>query len=255
MTIEHKPPRIEPVQTDDTAKYLLRSSREIAAVLRRLVDSRSLLSVHAAPGNDTFLTALLDVSGDGSMLVLDGSPDRNLNARIGQAAKLDCVTQLDKVRIQFPLERPMLQTWNGKPAFAAALPEELLRLQRREFYRLQTPVADPLNCIVPLPDAGEVSLRIIDISGGGIAIAAAPDTLSFTAGDSFPGCRIKLPDSEPITARLTVRNLFRVPTRSGAGMLRVGCEFSEMPRGAEETIQRYILKIDRQRSARQRALG
>lgn len=108
---------------------------------------------------------------------------------------------------------------------------------------------------MPLPGAGEMTLRIIDISGGGIAIAVPPAETPFSPGDEFSGCWIKLPDSPPISARLTVRNLFRLTTPNGIGMLRAGCEFSDMPRGADEAIQRYIFKIERQRSARQRSLG
>ena len=37
-------------------------------------------------------------------------------------------------------------------------------------------------------------------------------------------------------------------------MCHAGCQFTHMPRGAEDTIQRYILKVERARNARQRAL-
>ena len=79
--------------------------------------------------------------------------------------------------------------------------------------------------------------------------------VTFAPGSEFTGCQIRLPDSAPIPARLVVRNLFRLTTRNGVEMLRAGCQFSGMPRGADEVIQRYILKIERERSARQRALG
>ena len=58
--------------------------------------------------------------------------------------------------------------------------------------------------------------------------------------------------SRPIPARLVVRNLFRITNRSGAELLRAGCEFADMPRGAEDAIQRYILKVERERNARDR---
>ncbi|ENO87962.1 flagellar brake protein [Thauera linaloolentis] len=255
MTIEHELTRVELLQADDASKYLLKDDREILFIMRRLVDARSLLSARGEPGYDSFLTALLQISSDGSTLILDGSPDAALNARLEQAERLDCVTQLDKVRIQFMLDRPVFQTWREGPAFSAALPGELLRLQRREFYRLQAPVTHSLTCTVPLPHAGELALRIIDISGGGIAIAVPPADAPFAPGDEFAGCRITLPDSPPISARLIVRNLFRLTTRNGVEMLRAGCEFSDMPRGADEAIQRYILRIERERNARQHTLG
>ena len=43
-----------------------------------------------------------------------------------------------------------------------------------------------------------------------------------------------------------------VASCSGAELLRAGCEFADMPRGAEDAIQRYILKVERERNARDR---
>jgi c-di-GMP-binding flagellar brake protein YcgR len=259
MAIEQELTRVELLQADDVSKYVLKNEREILSIMRQLVDARSLVSARLVPGTDAFLSAILRVADDGHSLILDGSPDVLMNDRIERAAQLDCVTQLDKVRIQFRLERPTLEAFGSSPAFRAPLPGELLRLQRREFYRLQAPVTQSLTCTVPLPEAGgsmrEMTLRIIDISGGGIAIAVPPEGVPFAPGSEFAGCQIRLPDSAPIPARLIVRNLFRLTTRNGVEMLRAGCEFSDMPRGADEIIQRYILKIERERSARQRALG
>ena len=63
---------------------------------------------------------------------------------------------------------------------------------------------------------------------------------------------LRLPDTAPIPARLVVRNLFRITRRGGAEVLRAGCEFADLPRGAEDVIQRYILRVERTRNARER---
>ena len=39
-------------------------------------------------------------------------------------------------------------------------------------------------------------------------------------------------------------------TPNGSEGFRVGMQFSDLPRGADETIQRYIFRVDRQRNAR-----
>ena len=286
MAIEHEHTRVELIHADDEARYLLSDRREIAAILRQLIEAHALLSARLRPGTDTFITAILGVAEDGESLVIDASRDDAINARIiagaegpaagdpeaqgegldedvaaqdsSQAVVLDCVTQLDRVRIQFGLKSLQLTSSEGSAAFRAALPQQLLRLQRREFYRLQAPVTQSLTCTLPLRHTDGVvrnaDLRVLDISGGGVAIAVPPADAILEAGMELMDCQLKLPGSAPIPARLSVRNLFRITTPNGIEMLRAGCQFTHMPRGAEDTIQRYILKVERARNARQRAL-
>jgi len=256
MSIEHEDTRIELIHADDEAKYLLRDGREILAILRNIIAARALVSARLAPGNESYLSALIDVSEDDASVLLDASADALQNERIARAEALDCVTQLDKVRIQFALTGQRAVNEGGSPGFRCDLPTSLLRLQRREFYRLQTPISQAVTCTVALPQTDgsrrTTELRILDISGGGVAVAVPPVGVRFEPGTEFPNSLLNLPDVPPIPARLIVRNLFRITHRSGSELLRAGCEFADMPRGAEDAIQRYILKVERTRSARER---
>lgn len=113
-----------------------------------------------------------------------------------------------------------------------------------------------MSCTLALPRVDgsrrEAELRILDISGGGVAIAVPPVGVHFEPGTEFPDSLLRLPDTAPISARLVVRNLFRITRRGGAEVLRAGCEFADLPRGAEDAIQRYILRAERTRNARER---
>jgi c-di-GMP-binding flagellar brake protein YcgR len=255
MTLDHQHTRIELLDADEEARYIVRDGLEILAIMRGLVASRALVSARLAPGRESVLSTLIEVADDGTSVLLDGSADPAQNVRMARADALDCVTQLDKVRIQFQLREQRLIDEAGKPGLRAPLPDTLMRLQRREFYRLQTPLADSVTCTLqPRAEGGgrETELRILDISGGGIAVAVPPVGMRFEKGDEFPGCLLRLPDAAPIPARLIVRNLFHITHRNGTGMLRAGCEFADLPRGAADVIQRYILRIERERSARAR---
>lgn len=256
MSIEYEHTRVELLQAEDEAKYLLRERTEILFLLRSLLASRALVSVRMLPGSDSFLSALVDVASDGNSILLDGSSDAATNERIMHAERLDCVTRLDKVRIEFGLVGQRLVYEDGRPGFRVAPPQEMLRLQRREFFRLQTPATHTITCTLPVRSASGnehfTELRILDISGGGVAVAVPPTGIEFEPGAEFRDCRINLPDSAAISARLVVRNLFRITTRNGIEMLRAGCQFLDMPRGAEDSILRYIMRAERERSARHR---
>ncbi|MBN8440734.1 MAG: flagellar brake protein [Thauera sp.] len=256
MATEHNQTRVELVHADDESRFILRDPREILQLLKSLVSARALTTAHLEPGNQSFLTVILDLVETGGALLIDGSKDEAINQQVEKAERIICITQLDRIRIQFALPGVTKRDQVDGPVFAAPLPTEVLRLQRRDFYRLSTPVTQTATCAVPLelPDGARktVSLRILDISGGGIAVVVPPSDLPFAPGMTFNGCELKLPELEPIRTRLTVRNLFRLVTRNGVEMLRAGCEFSDLPPQAESIIQRYILKIERERNARER---
>jgi c-di-GMP-binding flagellar brake protein YcgR len=256
MATENHQTRVELLHADDEGKYLLRDTREILRLVKGLISGRALITAHLAPGTQSFLTAVVGLSEDERALLLDGSMEESINQQLERAEQITCITQLDRIRIQFDLSGPVRIDGERSPVFSVGLPSEVLRLQRRDFYRLSTPATQTVTCAIPLrSESGGVTtvdLRILDISGGGIAIAVPPTGAAFEPGMSFSGCRLKLPESEPISARLTVRNLFRLVTRNGVEMLRAGCQFSELPPQADNEIQRYILKVERQRNARER---
>lgn len=247
--------RIELLSTEDDERYQVRGAMEIRHLLFTLINRRALITARQNPGNQSFLTALLAVSDDGALL-LDGSTEESINEWVQAAAQLTCITQVHNVRIQFNIDTPARVVHEGRPAFRAALPTSVLRLQRREFYRLQTPVTQTINCTIPLTTTTgtqvTASVRIIDISGGGVAVAVPPRELQFAQNMEFPGCTLHLPDVEPISARLVVRNVFRLINRNGIEMLRAGCQFLDLPPHADSQIQRYIFKIERERNARER---
>jgi c-di-GMP-binding flagellar brake protein YcgR len=256
MSSQNEQTRVELLQSDEHDRYLLRGPREIHQILQGLIDSRALLSAHLAPGNQSFLTTLVAITDDA--LLLDPSPDELINNRAVAAHRIVCTGHLDRIRIQFPLTGATLARHDNRPVLRAAPPEELLRLQRREFYRLQTPVTETVTCTIPFPHAdgkaASVAVRVVDISGGGVAIMVPPDDVPFAPNMEFDHCVLSFPDHPPIPLRLKVRNLFRLTNRNGIEMMRAGCQFIDLPRSADSAIQRYILKVERNRSARERGM-
>lgn len=238
-------------------KYMLRTRPEILVVLRGLRDRHAPITVFFNEGRDMLLTMLVAVAED--RLVFDVGADAALNRRAATAGRHYCVALLDKVRIQFLLGEFMSVTHEGRPAFLSAFPKELLRLQRREFYRLTIPIARPLKCRMPLPLAGGgervYEAPILDISCGGIGMAAPPDAVPFATGQVIPDCRIELPEVGIIACSLRVLSLFDITLRSNARIRRAGCEFINLPGPMATLVQRYIIKVERERKARESGLG
>lgn len=251
------PLKFELLQADDYSRYLLREKTDILYNLRALMQKRAMLSAFVDASADSFLTAIVAITPDERHLILDAASDESINQRAQAAEQLICVTQLDKIKIQFAARDIQRITHEGHDAFRINLPEILLRLQRREYYRLTSPNAHGLNCQIPIRIEGEdriitVDADVVDISGGGLAVTVPPSGVAFEPDMEFPDCRLMLPEIGPIATTLRVRNLFRITNRDGSVMLRAGCEFMDLSAGMASTIQRYILRAERERNARER---
>lgn len=247
--------RFELMQADDYSKYLLHSKNEILFILRAMQDKGSLITVYFNQGNDFLLTTLLAVSSDGTSMLLDPGSNAEMNRRALASDKLTFIASHDKVKIQFAVKHLALTEFEGREAFRAAIPQELLRLQRREFYRLTAPVAHPLRCNIPvkLADGSQsiIESTVIDISGGGLGVLVPPEGVEFETDHLFENCRLELPEVGTVLATLRVRNVFEFTLRSGAKNKRSGCEFVDLPGNMLTLIQRYIIRVERERKARE----
>jgi c-di-GMP-binding flagellar brake protein YcgR len=247
--------RFELMQADDYGKYLLHSRKEIQFILRAMRDKGDLVTVYFNQGNDFLLTTLLAITADGAAMLLDPGSNAEMNRKALESDKLIFIATHEKVKIQFTVHRLTRTEYEGREAYRAAVPEEMLRLQRREYYRLTAPIAHPLRCSIPvkMADGSRTTFEttVIDISGGGLAVMAPPEGVEFETDHLFENCRIELPEVGTITATLRVRNVFEFTTRSGARHKRSGCQFVDLPGHMLTLIQRYIIRVERERKARE----
>ena len=249
------PPVFELEQADDYSKYLLHSKSEILAVLRALIQKGSMITVHFDQGRSFLLTSIIALSADHREFILDIGSDDQMNRRALLADKLIFTTLIDKVKVQFSLNKLAQTQSDGRLAFLAKVPETLLRLQRREFFRLSTPVANPVKLCTTITCADasvrQIDLPLMDISGGGVGLIAPPDQAElFQRGDTLGDCKIMLPDEGLLVATICVRNLFEVTTRTGSHFVRIGCEFIGLSASRLTLVQRYITRVERERKAR-----
>lgn len=255
-TTESNSLRFELLSSNDYAHYIQREPREIRFILRTLIERRAMISAYFGPTGDFLLTAILRMSDDETSLYLDWGADDAINARVENSDLLTCATQLDRVRIQFDLKQVRQSTLAGAKVFLAPVPDAMLRLQRREYYRLTTPATHGVTCSVLVgsdgPDASRVEAKVLDISGGGLAVMVPPVGTPFEPDREFHHCRITLPEIGTIEARMRVCSVFRISAANGKPMLRAGCQFIKLPDSKVSMIQRYILRVERERNTRGR---
>lgn len=133
-------------QSDTYGRYMLYSRTEIIFILRSMLKKGSMATIYFNHGKHFFLTALIDLDDRSNTLIIDRGGDEEINQWAIKADRLLCTANLDKVKIQFSLQGLKQVQYDGQPAFAAKMPESMLRLQRREYFRLDTPQGNPIIC-------------------------------------------------------------------------------------------------------------
>jgi c-di-GMP-binding flagellar brake protein YcgR len=233
--------------------YEVESSREIVALLRQIAEKNQLIRMLIKGEADVCVTSLLHVDPDAGALIIDRSVSPEQNKRIVAAGTVRCDTSLDKIRIVFGLDNLSEVEFEGGTALRCVIPASLIRLQRREFYRMPTPVTSPVRATIPLPAelGGDATVfPLADISCGGIAIYDNKMQLGTTIGETYVNCRIDLPEIGPVTCSLQVRNSMDMTLLNNKTSRRLGCQFVDISRANLAAVQRYITKLERERNAR-----
>jgi len=245
-------PQFQDAALENWHDFEIESRKEIVSLLRNIGQKNQLIRMLIQGESDVCVTSILAVDDVRDTVVLDTSIDAEQNKRIANDERLSFETTLDKVRIMFAAERIEAITHEGEPAFRISVPPTLIRLQRREFYRMNTPVTNPVRVVIPLPEelGGNTSFPLADISCGGIAILDNKMLLGDAIGKVFPGCRIDLPEIGAVTTSLQVRNSLDMTLLNNKTNRRLGCEFTDIQRSMLAYVQRYITKLERERNAR-----
>jgi c-di-GMP-binding flagellar brake protein YcgR len=233
--------------------YEVESRREIVALLRQISEKNQLVRVLIKGEADVCVTSILEVDPDEDTMILDRPVSRDQMARVVAAGTVRCETSLDKIRILFGADGLSEIEYEGGTAVRANIPASLIRLQRREFYRMATPVSNPVRVTIPL--AAELggkleTFPLADISCGGIAILDNKQVLGTTIGETYIGCRLELPEIGPVMTSLQVRNSLDLTLLNNKTNRRLGCQFVDISRGNLAAVQRYITKLERERNAR-----
>ncbi len=246
--------RAEPQGLDDTeddARFAVTQPAEIAFVLKKIMQNRQMVTAYLNGGADFALTSILDVRPESAEVILDMTSDAATNKRVLAAKKILFVTSHDQVKVKLRTNEMREVSHEGRPAYRIPMPKTLVRIQRREHYRIATPITKPLICTLPLPDRGpgaQAETIVLDISIGGVALMDNHDATGFKIGDTFENCRIGLPEVGTLVVSLVVRNSFETPLKNGLSFRRCGCKFTNLQPQGENLVQRYIMSLERARN-------
>ncbi len=241
--------KIEVADEAANSNYMLYDTTEILHVLRTLQKKRLFVCAYFGTQGGFASTTVVGIDEARQLLYLDYSNQPSQNRAMLAANRLVCVSTLDKIKIQFVCENTVDGMWEGHPALQVPLPRKMLKLQRRDYYRLTLPRATPLICTIALDDQHKIGVSLVDISLGGVGIINYPSEVNLHSGQIYENCKIVLPDVGTLIVDLQIKNCFEVTLKNNQVSHRSGCQFLRLPPSMQNMIQRYINKLERERRA------
>ena len=245
------PLKIEVFSNSEDSEFLILSKNEIQHILRTVYERGTRAALYYNEGNSFVLTMLLAVSDEGIWIDPPSNPQDNRN--ILNSNRIIFVSTHNQAKIQFVASEANAVIFNGNDGIFIPLPKKLLRLQRRDYYRLSALPRNPLMCVLkPMPNQKNIKheITIMDISIGGVALVCQESSLELTPGTTYPNCEIDLPGIGVLTATVQVMNAFEVTSRSGEKLRRAGCVFVRPDNIATHLLQRYVAYMQREEAAK-----
>ena len=249
MTVENKTPPSPLDNAEDHGRYSMESRTEIIFRLRELAMGGEMIAAYFNQGRDFILTTLLEVKPDHEIFIYDYGANDDLNQRLVQSEKIIFVGNPNGVRMQFTCNAARKIKYGGRSAFISNIPRQMVRMQRREYYRVSIPLSKKLQCTIPNHKGERLVVPVRDISVGGVSLVGDDNFADAKSLDKIKRCRIILDDFGEINCDLEVRHVAQFTKRSGAPETRLGCMFMGITPVMQAMIQRYMVHLEQERRA------
>jgi c-di-GMP-binding flagellar brake protein YcgR len=220
--------------------FQVKAPSEIIALLRTLQQQQTRIAL-SAPNGASLSCSVSVIDAERSALSLAVDPaDVQLQALLS-ADEITAVAYLDQIRLQFELDSPVLI--NGAAGSQPTLlrcpsPGLMYRFQRRQSFRVQSSLRTPqVHLIHPSRPDLPLSLRILDLSLGGLGLLLPPEVEPFPAGCELASAQVVLARDTRFQADLRLQNTRVIDAK---GSCQLGWTFVRLDAEAALQLQRYI---------------
>lgn len=243
---------------NEDLEFRVPSKKELLHILQQIAEQSTRVALYYDNQHNFILTTLLGANNNG--MWLDVGPFAPENKNILLSNKITFVSIHQNVKVQFTSDTIQGVVLENHETFFMPLPPYLLRIQRRNYFRLSIPLSTPVKCTITITSedpeqAGAPprlrEMEVLDISGGGIGLLCNEDDPDMVRGSFFEDCMIRLPDETAIKVALKVCGTFKFTMHNNAVKVCAGCQFISVDNQANVLLQRYITRLQAETMVKQ----
>lgn len=240
------------INTIDDSRYIIRHPQVILSYLKQIKKDHAFLAITSSGQYHPFISMLYKVDEQRRQIIFDTPEDSRLDRHFLKEDSVTIVTSVEQIRIQFEVSGLRHVMYDSKVAYAADIPTSILRLQRRDVYRLTVPVSAPIYCEIGDSTGSFESAHrypVYDISLSGIGLNNFP---MMAAGTKIYHAIVYLPDSiGSFIADLVVCHTFSIRFRRQDSILKTGFKFLSVSEQRNKKIQQYLNMLFSERRLRE----
>jgi c-di-GMP-binding flagellar brake protein YcgR len=228
--------------------FLIHSSEQIISKLSILLKKKCLLTVYFGDNDDSFITTLLDINIKDNRLIFYHSPKQEAIRELLDSYVVTFKTEYLGIKVAFDTVKIAKIQHEGVSVFAIPIPDSLLWIEARDYYRVKASFSSSSYCRLALkPGQTPIKFKLYDISlaGFSILIDSAEVSNLLVPDAHFVQCQIILADAGEGTVSFEVRSKYLINPEDPLRVDKVGCEFTQITTAFENTIHRYMGKIER----------
>ncbi len=229
--------------------YSISDPKEITRNLTLLWKNKCLLNANYGD-HESFITTIIDINAKKNTLIMDYGPKEYLNKNLLLSPNVTFEAEFSGIKAIIPGNKISKSHEAGQAVFQLPIPETIIWIQRRKFYRVNSPLFNPASCLFIVDEENEtnIQLDLHDISLSGMSLVYDDHELSKTliATAKFTNCKLTLPKIGEDIISFTIRNEAPLNREKPNKAKKIGCEFSDIKPAFESALQRYIQTIERE---------
>ncbi len=230
-------------ETRDSGEENVTSRSMIVATLHQLKTEHELLSVRVPGCANTASSAILGVKEDQGCYYLDELNQRTTHKAFLSKRKAVINCRLQGMEVRIPCRLIKAGSDGGIALYRISIPNRIIRIQRREYFRLRLNAGLVVPVSVPHLEGRCAAGQAFDLSAGGVG--AFIDTRDVPSrGQILTGVSIALPQSPAFKANIEVRFARADEVHHS---LRIGGRFVSLDKNQERIIAHFLAEQQRKR--------
>ncbi len=241
---------------DDIAQYLVRNQTQVIKHLKLLKSAKCLIT--ASFGTDghkgSFITAIVNIDEKNNTVQLDCASKDYLNRYLLESSEIKYLSDYEGIRVKFESKKVRKSGKKEQPTFTIPVPQSIFWFQRRQFYRVHSPMSKKSYCEIrfTIPETEQVRTErfpLHDISIQGLSFINDHPELSayFAPTIEFKDCTLILDgDTNSYPIHIEVRHKQSITNKTKDQREKVGCQMHHVTPVMEAAFLRYMQGIERE---------